>query len=158
MNVRIAASSHDFAIFREMAIEYEDSLPHDLQHAEFEKERSRVNEVYAPPHAAFIAALDGVPCGCVAMVALDESTAIVKKLYVRPSARNRGAGRALMNALVALAGDRRFERLVLDTQKDRLNDAYRLYVSLGFAECAPFADVTYASPTFMELHVSPQVP
>lgn len=151
LSVRVAATREEFAIFRALAEEYEKSLPEDLQHAEFEKERSRVSEIYAPPHAAFIAAVDGVPCGCVALVALDESTAIVKKLYVRPSARQHGAGRALMNALIARATAGLFTRIVLDTQKRRLNDAYRLYVSLGFAECAPFAEATYASPTFMEL-------
>ena len=52
---------------------------------------------------------------------------------------------------IAFARDSGFHRLVLDTEKSELVAAYRLYRSLGFEECAPFASVSYDTPTFMEL-------
>ncbi|HTX60628.1 MAG TPA: GNAT family N-acetyltransferase [Verrucomicrobiae bacterium] len=151
MQVVVAGTAGEFRVFRDLATEYEASLPPHLRHAEFETERARVSEVYAPPDAALLAYLGDGACGCVALKRHDSKTAVVKKLYVKPEARGRGAARALMESLIALAGERGFGRLVLDTERDALAAAYQLYVSLGFAECAPVYDVTYPSPTFMEL-------
>jgi GNAT superfamily N-acetyltransferase len=83
--------------------------------------------------------------------ALDEGSAVMKRLYVRPEYRGTGAGRALAQACVDLARERGYRRIVLDTNKKHLEAAYRLYRSMGFAECDPYAGVNYSCPTFMEL-------
>jgi len=54
----------------------------------------------------------------------------VAKLLVHPSARRQGVGRALMDAIDALARERGRTTLVLDTQTG--SDAERLYRALGW--------------------------
>jgi GNAT superfamily N-acetyltransferase len=89
--------------------------------------------------------------GCVALVRHDAAAGVIKKLFVRPRGRGNGAGRALMHAAVEEARRRGCSTLLLDTDRERLGAAYRLYVSLGFRECEPFATVDYRCATFMRL-------
>jgi GNAT superfamily N-acetyltransferase len=87
----------------------------------------------------------------VALYELDASTAIVKKLYVRPAFRKLGLARSMLLLLLERARESGYIRIVLDTQRERLAAAYRLYCDIGFTECEPYGEVDYASPTFMEL-------
>src|SRR5205814_4406367 len=56
-------------------------------------------EVMAGEGAFVIAYLDGVAVGCGAVRRLDEATAELKRMYVAPSVRGQGIGRALVEAL-----------------------------------------------------------
>lgn len=152
--VRRAADKADFEAFRALADEYEASLPDDLRHADFATQRRDMAAHYRPPNAAFIADEDGRHAGCVAWTARAERIAVVKKMYVVPAYRKRGVARALMLALVACARECGFERLVLDTARERMQPAYALYLALGFRECEPYGEVDYRCPTFMELDLS----
>jgi GNAT superfamily N-acetyltransferase len=129
--------------FLDLIAEYETSLPEDLRHGSLE-----------PFRDALVASLDGQPCGCVALDERDAATGIVKRLYVRPAFRQHGVARALIDELVAVARERGYTRIVLDTDRERLAAAYKFYRSYGFVECGPYIDaVTYLCPTFMELRM-----
>ena len=106
---------------------------------------------YGQPNAALVATVDGASAGCVALVRLDRSTALVKKLYVRPEFRGAGLARELMSGVLNAARSWGVTRIVLDTDKARLRAAYELYRALGFRECAPYGAVDYRCPTYMEL-------
>ena len=151
VRVRIATDAEDFERFRELAVEYENSLDSDLRHREFERELQNLSKTYGPPNAALIATVDDAPAGCVALVRLAQDTAVVKKLYVRPEFRGFGLARKLMAGVVEIGRSREVRRLVLDTDKTRLRAAYELYLSLGFRECEPYGEVDYRCPTFMDL-------
>ena len=153
LDVGLAENSVRWAAFRELIIEYEASLPPDLQHSDLQEELANLEQRYGPPDAAFIALVDEAPAGCIAFARLDRTTAIVKKLYVRTAYRRRGLARALLTALTDTARARGHTRLVLDTDRERLAAAYALYLSLGFRECDPYGAVDYASPAFMELPI-----
>ncbi len=153
LDVGLAADPVRWAAFRELVIEYEASLPPDLRHADLKAELTRLEQSYGPPHAAFAAMVDQAPAGCIAFTRLDATTVIVKKLYVPTAYRRRGIARALLAALTDTARARGHARLVLDTDRDRLAAAYALYLSLGFRACAPYGEVDYASPAFMELAI-----
>jgi GNAT superfamily N-acetyltransferase len=152
--IRRVTTGDDFQIFRCLITEYEESLPEDLRHSDFSRQVADLVTHYGEPHAAFVATIAGDPAGCVGLSILDAKTAVVKKMYVRPSHRNRGLARVLMAALTERARERGIERLVLDTARERLAAAYALYRSLGFRECAPYGDVDYRCPTFMELAIA----
>lgn len=152
MDIVVAKDHREFELLRELVSEYESNLPADLRHTDFESERERLHEAYGSPNQAFVATLDGQACGCVVLAqGYGEPFGIVKKLYVRPSFRGHGVARALMDALIGAARARGYTRIVLDTDAKRLNAAYRLYLLLGFMECAPYGSVEYRCPTFMEL-------
>jgi len=127
--------------FHELIAEYEASLPPELRHGSLE-----------PYRVAFMASVDGEPCGCVALDERDPATGIVKRLYVRPAFRQHGIARALIDDLVAAARERGYARIVLDTDREQLAPAFRFYLKYGFRECAPYVEaVSYVCATFMEL-------
>lgn len=148
-----ATTAQSFERFRELVIEYDNSLPADLRHSDFAQQVESLAQDYAPPSAAFIAFAGEEPAGCIAVKQLDESTAIIKKLYVKPAYRNRGFARALVGAATEFARSMHYSRLVLDTERRRLSAAHALYVALGFEDCEPYGAVDYASPTFMQLRL-----
>jgi GNAT superfamily N-acetyltransferase len=127
--------------FYDLIAEYENDLPPNLRHAKLD-----------PFVVAFMAALDGKPCGCVVLDERDAKTGIIKRLFVKPSFRGHGVARALMDDLLAVARERGYTRVILDTNREQLAAAYQLYRSMGFTEYADDSDaVSYACPTFMEL-------
>jgi putative acetyltransferase len=139
-----------FVTLQGLLVEYERSLPPDLRHGT-EPDLQSVRRSYAEPNAAFLALVEREHAGCVALVQRDRATGAVQRLYARPAYRGRGAGRALVQAVIEAARERGYDRLVLDTHAQRLQAAYQLYRSLGFADCGPYTSVDYACPTYMEL-------
>lgn len=142
----------DFELLRALLTEYENRLPPDLRHGSV-PDAAAVARLYRDPNAAFLAVRGGVAAGCVAVTRLDASKARLRHLFVTPAFRGRGLARQLTEAAIAFAGENGYGVLTLDTEKTRLEPAYRLYVSLGFEECAPDGPVDYECPTFMRLRL-----
>lgn len=134
-------------------IEYEERLPPDLRHGRVENVDT-IRRDFTEPNAAFLATSGQDAIGCVAVKRLDASTALVVRLFVKLGYRGEGIARKLVAAALEFVGERRYQRVVLDTDKDRLHAAYKLYRSLGFTECEPYGPVDYESPTYMELHLN----
>lgn len=134
----------------DLLIEYERSLSPELRHGG-EPDLDSVLRRYREPNAAFLARLEDESVGCIALIHLDPSTAIVQRLYVKPATRRVGAGRRLVMTLLEFARERAYDRVVLDTDRTQLPEAYQLYRSLGFNDCEPYAKVDYQCATFMEL-------
>jgi GNAT superfamily N-acetyltransferase len=155
MKISIAETPEEFRRFCDLLAEYEDDLPPDLRHGESGEERAEAAAHFGPPNAAFLATAGADDAGCVALMRLDEDTAIIKRLYVRHAFRGRGVARLLMDALMERARSQSYRRIVLDTNREKLEAAYKLYLSLGFIECEAYGSVDYACPTFMELRLIP---
>jgi GNAT superfamily N-acetyltransferase len=99
----------------------------------------------APPNGAWVVAYaNGEPAGCAGVKRLDGTTGEVKRLFLLPAARGRGAGRALMEELERHARELGFERLRLDTG-DRQPEALGLFRSLGFREIGDYNGNPFAS-------------
>jgi putative acetyltransferase len=147
-----AQTTAQFERLHELLLEYERSLPPDLRHGAV-PDRGGLPKAYDDRNAAFVADVEDTAAGCIALTGFDASTAVMKRLYVKPAYRQFGIARALVAALIAFARDHGYRRVVLDTDRERLNAAYRLYESLGFSDCEPYAAVDYANPTYMELRL-----
>ena len=89
--------------------------------------------------AFLVAYLDDVAVGCGALRRLDPATAEIKRMYVDPSVRGRGIGRALVEALEREARLLSVTRIVLETGT-RLAPAIKLYEAMGFARIPLFGE------------------
>lgn len=147
-----AESPAAFRALHGLLLEYERSLPADLRHG-VEPTLRDAEQTYIGANAAFVAQLGDAYIGCVGVRTIDSATALLQRLYVQPHHRGHGAARSLTIAAIEFARERGCERIVLDTDAQRLEAAATLYRSLGFTDCPPYAPVDYEHPTFMELRL-----
>ena len=92
----MASSAIDVEIVRELFREYERPLAVDLCFQGFEDELATLPRRYAPPRGRLLIAWDGDEVGgCVALRPLGDALCEMKRLYLRPSLRGKGVGRAL---------------------------------------------------------------
>ena len=90
-----------------------------------------------PGGRMLLATLEGVPVGCVGLRRIDERTAELKRMYVRPQARGRGVGRALLAACEREATALGYERIWLETGTMQ-PEAVALYLTSGYEPVAAF--------------------
>jgi GNAT superfamily N-acetyltransferase len=157
--IREGAGPADVALARALFEEYADSLAIDLCFQGFADELATLPGAYARPRGRLLlAGPAGDAYGCIALRPLAEagsdaaSTRVgeVKRLYVQPRARGRGAGSALARRLVAEARTIGYATLKLDTLAAMV-EARRIYESLGFAPCAPYYHNPVGSVVYLAL-------
>jgi GNAT superfamily N-acetyltransferase len=104
---------------------------------------------FTPPNGQFLVVrdTDGTATGCGGVRLLDADTAEIKRMWLHPSMRGRGAGWALLNALEARAVDLGASRGVLDTNVT-LTSALALYRANGWVEIERYNDNDEATHWF----------
>jgi GNAT superfamily N-acetyltransferase len=107
-----------------------ETVDHDLEAiAQFESPGGRLLLVWDGERAFGIGCLRGIGPG------IGE----IKRMYVEPSHRGTGAGSALLDALIAAAGEAGYGRLRLDSPTF-MADAHRLYRRRGFEPIEPYPE------------------
>lgn len=97
---------------------------------------------YLPPRGRLLLARDddsGALLGTCFLRMIRTDTAESKRLFIRPTARGLGLGRALANRAVAAAEEMGASRLVLDTGV-WMTEALALYRAMGFRAIAPYPE------------------
>jgi ribosomal protein S18 acetylase RimI-like enzyme len=136
---------------RRLLREYEASLGVSLCFQGFERELAKLPGEYAPPGGRLLLALEaGQAVGCVALRRLDDETCEMKRLYLRPGSRGRGAGRLLALAIIDEARKLGCNKMRLDTLPS-MREAIALYESLGFKRIEPYYCNPVPGAVFMEL-------
>ena len=149
-----AKEAADLAACRELFREYQRSLGVDLAYQDFDRELATLPGKYASPRGRLLLARRGdLLLGCAALRPLDARECEMKRLYVRPAARGTGLGRALAEALVAIALGQGYSRMRLDTLP-AMRPAQGLYERLGFRDTGPYYDSPVAGTRFMALELS----
>ena len=94
------------------------------------------------PDVTFYSAWDGANlAACGALKQIGPSHGELKSMRAHPDFRGRGAGRAMLDHLLAEARARGYTRLSLETGRPAaFRPARALYEANGFAECPPFGD------------------
>ncbi len=95
---------------------------------------SKLLTLFAPPKAeCLLARLDGKPVGTVMTKLHSADMCEMNRMFVRPSARGHGVGRALVGELLVAARDLGYHRMML-VGAARHTEALALYRSFGFTD------------------------
>ncbi|HWU54238.1 MAG TPA: GNAT family N-acetyltransferase [Rhizomicrobium sp.] len=122
---------------------YAKSLPVDLAPQGFSQELASLPGVYAPPGGELLLAKRGDHVlGCIALKPLEPRIAEIKRLFVRPQARGKGVGKALIGAVIAAAKQAGYGEIKLDTLPG-MEGAIALYKAAGFAPIPPYGSHPY---------------
>jgi putative acetyltransferase len=134
VEIRPPSGPAEWATFEALVREYLRSLPFEVDFQDVDEELAELEIRYAPPEgAAFVAWHEGDAVGVVGVKPFGDGDGEMKRMYVVPTARGLGAGRALAVAAVDEARRAGHRRLLLDTVAT-LTEAIALYRSMGFVE------------------------
>jgi putative acetyltransferase len=132
-----------------------DDLTHPMVHALLRAHLAEMRSL-SPPESVHALPLDelrrpdvtfwtawsgGELLGCGALKELSPRHGEIKSMRTAPEHRRRGVGRDILLLIVREARRRGYERLSLETgSAPAFEPGRRLYESLGFTYCQPFAD------------------
>ena len=136
------AGEADQAIAYQLVEEYNEAVGVVLR----DSPESFQRDYFAPASGLWLAQCGGDVVGCIALRRLSnvEHAGEIKRLYVRPGFRGRGAALALLVALEQYAEASGYQWLYLDS-KDDLKDAIRFYRRHGYEQCERYNRNTQAT-------------
>jgi putative acetyltransferase len=147
-------SPEQFALIRELFLEYAQSLGFSLCFQSFDEELASLPGDYAPPDGRLLLAThDSEPAGCVALHKLAPEVCEMKRLYVRPQFRGKGVGKSLAERIINEARVIGYKQLRLDTVEPVMRTAVGMYRMLGFREIAPYRQNPIEGALYMELQL-----
>ena len=151
-----------------------DDLSRSQVHALLEEHLANMHEL-SPPEQVFALDLnklrapgitfwtvwdDGLLLGCGALKELTAKHGEVKSMRTPKALRSKGAGRAVMARIIAVARERGYDTLSLETGSHAdFQPAQKLYQSFGFAYSGPFgAYLSNPHSVFMSLQLNTPTP
>jgi putative acetyltransferase len=169
----------DLQDIKTLFIAYADSLDIDLSFQSFSTELSTLPGAYRPPYGEIFIARrtctqsppqnqdqDQAPdqaIGCVALRPLTTPSASkgrywyceLKRLYVHPSARGLGLGRALAEVTLQRAREIGYREIRLDTLGS-MEEARGLYGKLGFENVRGYYETPVGGTVFLGMELKPE--
>ncbi|MBI3707799.1 MAG: GNAT family N-acetyltransferase [Proteobacteria bacterium] len=139
--ISVAASPADMPAVRALFEEYERSAHAGLGACfeEFARELAGLPGDYAPPAGRILlASSEEAAVGVVGLRPLAGRSCEIKRLFVRPAARGRGLGRALVERALGEADTAGYRTVRLETH-ETMDAAIALYRGLGFREISSYA-------------------
>lgn len=134
-------------IFRE----YQVSLGVDLAFQNFEQELATLPGKYAPPKGRiYLANVNGIVAGCIALRPFEGEQCEMKRLYVRPKFRGQKLSRLLVEKVIDEARQIGYSQILLDTLPT-MTAAQRLYCSWGFVPISPYCFNPIKGTKYMKL-------
>jgi GNAT superfamily N-acetyltransferase len=154
--IRPALSPSDWEAARALVREYEREIDAPVCFEGFERELAELETRYAPPAGRLLLLEDrGEPVGCGAFRVLAPGVAEGRRLYLRPAARGKGLGGALVLALIEDARAAGIRTFRLETLPGKMSEAAALYRTLGFREIPPYPARPVAGALYLELSLPP---
>jgi ribosomal protein S18 acetylase RimI-like enzyme len=168
VDIRDANLPHDIEVIRHLWTEYltwgndrmqslygvhphnpEETAAHDIT----------VIDIFQPPKGRLkLAHIDANACGIGCLKRIDDEIGEIKRMYVDPSFRQIGAGRALLRSLLDAAKEAGYKKVRLDSPKF-MEAAHSLYRRFGFKDISAYEGVEIPEEfrqhlLFMELDLS----
>ncbi|MDC7221767.1 MAG: GNAT family N-acetyltransferase [Spirochaetales bacterium] len=153
------SKDEDYPLLAPLIREYLDWLGEDLCYQGIDDELKNLPFMYGPTGggAAFLSVSknEGVlGCGCLrALPSSGKDYCEMKRLFLRPEAKGIGLGRKLCDLLIKEAKRMGYKKMRLDTL-ERLEEAKKLYESLGFKQIEAYCENPLKGPLFYELDLT----
>lgn len=158
MIIQPAHFPKDTALVQQLFDEYERYLDIDLAFQNFSQEKEVLPGKYAEPKGGIaLAKIGDEAAGCVCWYPLKDDICEIKRLFIRPAFRGKGAGRALLSHAVEAAKSAGYRKVCLDSL-ERLPEAKKLYESFGFTPIAPYNFNPYPDVYYMALDLCAATP
>ena len=114
--------------------EYAAWLNIDLGFQHFEEELKNLRKMYSHPNGGIILSKAEIFfTGSIALRKIDNETAELKRMYVKPAFQQKGIGSGLLNEAIVLAKKLGYKKIRLDTLNN-MTPAIELYKRNGFYE------------------------
>lgn len=147
---KVAGTEADFAQGRELFREYAKSLPVDLAFQDFETELINISRQYCKPSGALLLVIKAdALIGCAGIRKIDDVTAELKRMYIRPPYRGQQVGLKLLEHALVLARFLGYKKIRLDTLK-HMTEAQALYTASGFYEIPAYRFNPFEGAIYME--------
>jgi ribosomal protein S18 acetylase RimI-like enzyme len=151
VDIRLAESSADLAIVRQLWGEYWESLGLPMDFQGFGDELKSLPGVYGAEGGALLVVFDSSePAGTISLRRLDAKSGEVKRLYLRPKFRGRGLGRRLLETVIDRANAVPYECLYADTLPSMM-EALSLYQRSGFERVEAYSNTPTAGAIYLKL-------
>ena len=126
--------------------EYAEWLAPFVLHTTIAAELASFPAPFTPPGGVLLVGADagGAICGCVGVKRHDDSTAEIKRLFVREGCRSTGLGAALFSAALDAACDLGYAEVVISTIPSHMARANAMYERIGFTPTDRFERHTHA--------------
>ena len=113
--------------------------PHNPEEA-VREDIKNIDKFLPPNGRLIIAFIDEEACGIGCLKSINEEIGEVKRMYVDPSFRQIGAGRAILKDLLNAAKETGYKKVRLDSPKF-MEAAHSLYRSIGFKDIEPYPEM-----------------
>lgn len=154
IEIRSASSPDEIEAVRFLVLAHATALREHPGSDQVRADAENLPGPYVPPRGRlYLAYLDAMPAGCVALRTLDGSTGEVKRMFVLASARRHGVARGLMEQLINDARRMGYTSLRLGTL-DEMTAAQSLYGELGFVRIPRYRADDKVDTVFFELDLA----
>lgn len=153
MIIRRATFPNDIASILSIWREFIANSPVDLSYQGNDPEFAKLPGKYAAPEGCVLLADRGRAIeGCIAFRGVDADLCEMKRLYVRPHARGRRLGYALVDRLIAEARIVGYREMRLDVM-EKSASARKLYEEFGFTAAEPISFNPVPGASFLGLRL-----
>lgn len=131
--------------------------PHNPKEA-VEQDIASIDKFLPPNGRLMLAVYEGKVCGLGSLKSINPEIGEIKRMYVDPTFRRIGAGRAILESLILEAKKAGYKKIRLDSPKF-MEAAHALYRSFGFKDIPVYPEVEIPEAfrqylLFMELDLS----
>lgn len=105
-----------------------------------EQDIEMIDKFLPPNGRLMLAFIDNDACGIGCLKSINETIGEVKRMYVNPSFRKIGAGRAILQSLINASKETGYKKVRLDSPKF-MEAAHSLYRSFGFKDIPVYPEV-----------------
>ena len=138
VNIITANTNADYEAAAILFQEYATWLNIDLSFQNFDDELNQLRTMYSFPEGTILLAKENdIFIGCVAVRKKENDIAELKRMYIKPSYRQKGIATMLLENSLLIATTLGYKKIRLDTLAN-MTPAINLYKQHGFYEIEPY--------------------